>query len=315
MREHQSILRAVLIVLLIMLCAHVAIAQPPGRVNGVVRDDDGQPVKGATVTAQNENIGGSYTASTDDKGRFTLLGLRPGEWTFIASAPGFSFSGGRMNVRAASNLNAPMLFTIRRTGPGAGGALEKISAKDLQAQLAAADALFNQKKWDESIAAYRSIMGSALPLAFINLQIAAAYIGKNDIIKAEAAYEDLLKSDSTNEKAAVGLAQLKLQQGDAKAAEDTLTRSAQGEAPGREVLFALGDMKASAGRQDEAVEWFRKANAADPYWGKPLFGLAQIASAKGETTESNAYMERVIAVDPLSPEAAKAKIALGQTSR
>lgn len=315
MRERPFLRRIILIALSLMLVAGGAAAQAPGRVNGVVRDDDEQPVKGASVTARNENIGASYTATTDEKGRFNLIGLRPGEWTFIAQAPGFGAAGGKMSVRTASNLNAPMLFTIRRTGPGAGGALERLTAKDLQTQLAAAEALFSQQKWDEAIAAYRALMATAPPLSFLNLQVAAAYIAKNDVPKARAAYEELLKVDPASEKGAVGLARLELQAGDAAAAEATLMRAAQNEEPNREVLFELGSLMAGAGRADEAAEWFRKASASDPYWGKPLYRLGQLASAKGDTAASTSLMERVIAVDPTSPEAALAKSALGQSSR
>ena len=201
-------LRTVLAALLVTGLASAATAQS-GRVNGVVKDDDGQPIKGATVTAENENIGGSLTASTDDKGRFSIIGLRPGQWTFIALAPGHGADGGRLAVRASSNLNPPMTFTLKRTGPGIGGALERVSARDLQSSLAAAEALFNQKKWDEAIAAYRSILSTAPPLHVVHLQIAAAYLGKQDYERAAAAYNDLLKVEPSNEKAAVGLAAIK----------------------------------------------------------------------------------------------------------
>ena len=55
---------------------------------------DGKPIKGATITAENANIGSSFTATTDDKGRFTIIGLRAGTWRFIAQAPGFAAEGG-----------------------------------------------------------------------------------------------------------------------------------------------------------------------------------------------------------------------------
>lgn len=316
MRERRAAIAAMVGVLAISMFVGdvgVALAQPPGRVNGVVRDEDEQPLKGATVTAQNVNIGVSYTASTDEKGRFIILGLRPGEWAFIAGAPGFASVGNRMNVRSASNLNPPMLFVLRRNGPGAGGALEKLTAKDLQNQIDNADKLFTQKKWDESIAAYRSIMSAAEPLAFLNLQVAAAYVAKGELPRAQSAYEDLLKVDATNDRAIVGIAEIKQRQGDTAGAIEYLTRASQAEGAGREVFFALGELSASAGKVDEASEWFTKTSRVDPYWGLPLYRLAQIASDKGDKAAAEGFMERVIAVDPSSPEAAQAKSALGQS--
>lgn len=315
MRERQFTLPVFLTVLCVTLYAVVASAQPSGRVTGVVRDEDGEPIKGATIAARHENSGTNYTAHTDNKGRFNIIGLRFGEWIFIGSSPGYSAAGAKMQVRMNSNLNPPIQFSLRRTGPGAGGALEKLTAKSIQEQLAAAEALFNEKKWDDAIAAYRKIMTAAAPLAFINLQIAEAYIGKNDVMRAEAAYEDLLKYDPTNERAVVGLAELKLHQGDRRGAEAILMLAAQSEEPRRDVLFHLGELSNDTGRKDEAWEWFRKASAADPSWGRPLYRLAELSSARGDAAGATQYMERVVAVDPLSPEAALAKTALGQSGR
>jgi tetratricopeptide (TPR) repeat protein len=314
MGQRLFFLRTMLAALLVTGLASVAMAQS-GRVNGVVKDDDGQPIKGATVTAENENIGGSYTASTDDKGRFSIIGLRPGQWTFLAIAPGHAADGGRLGVRAASNLNPPMTFTLKRTSPGIGGALERVSARDLQSSLAAAETLFDQKKWDEAIAAYRSILATAPPLNVVQLQIAAAYLGKQDYERAAAAYNELLKVEPSNEKAAVGLASLRSQQGDTKAAEDAVMQAAQGPETGREVLYALGDMTGAAGRRDEANEWFRKASLSDPYWGKPLYRLGLSAMNGGDRSAAASYMEQVIRVDPASPEATLARTALNQLNK
>jgi tetratricopeptide (TPR) repeat protein len=313
MRELPSRLAQLVSAVIVWLLAAAAAAQPPGRVSGIVRDEDEQPIKAATVTAQSPSIGLSYTASTDDKGRFILLGLRPGEWVFYASSPGYAGAGSRLNVRAASNLNPPLLFALRRNGPGAGGALEKLTGRDIQNQLAQAEKLFADKKWDEAIAAYRSLIASAEPLAFLNLQVAAAYIGKNDFVRAQAAYDDVLKADPTNGKAVVGIADLKRQQGDAAGALQYLERAAAAESPGADVLFALGDLQAAAGNPDAAVAWFTRAATASPYWGRPLFRLAELASAQGDRAAADRFREQVIAVDPTSPEAAQARHALGKS--
>src|SRR5262249_60606677 len=98
--------------------------------------------------------------------------------------------------------NPPLTFTLRKGGgAGPAGRLGGIAAKDLQAELAPADGLFNQQKWDDAVAAYRAIMTKAPSLSVINLQIAAAYRNKKDYDAAIAAYNDLLKVDPNNDKA------------------------------------------------------------------------------------------------------------------
>ena len=288
--------------------AHQVAAQV-GRVNGVVKDEGGQPLKGATVTADNQNIGQSLTATTDDKGRFTMIGLRAGTWRFFAQAPGFAPDAGDMPVRMGAP-NPPLQFTLKKTGNANFGALGGIASKDLQTELAAADALFKQSRWDDAIAAYRTVLEKAPPLSAINLQIAAAYRAKKDYASAMTVYDTVLKADPGNEKAAIGIATMSVERGDAKAAEDMLLKAAQAPTTGREVFFNLGEIILARNDADEAAKWYQKASAADPYWGKPLYKLGLLAAKKGDTTNASKLMDEVIAVDPSSPEASLAKTSL-----
>jgi Tfp pilus assembly protein PilF len=280
-----------------------------GRVNGVVKDEGGQPLKGATITAENVNIGQSLTATTDDKGRFTMIGLRAGNWRFYAQAPGFTPDAGEMPVRMGAP-NPPIQFVLKKTGNANFGALGGITSKELQNELAAADALFKQARWDDAINAYRSILDKAPPLSAINLQIAAAYRNKKDYAAAMAAYDAALKSDPGNQKAIIGIATLSLERGDNKTAEDTLMKAAQGPGTAREVFYNLGEVTLARNDADAAAQWYQKAATADPNWGKPLYRLGQLAVKKGDTTNASKLMDQVIAVDPSSAEATLAKTSL-----
>src|SRR5471030_326297 len=98
MRDSLHLSRGVLAALLVAATASVAAAQT-GRVGGVVKDDAGNPIKGATITAENPAASpSSFTATTDDKGRFSIIGLKSGTWTFAAQAPGFAPESGKMPV-------------------------------------------------------------------------------------------------------------------------------------------------------------------------------------------------------------------------
>jgi hypothetical protein len=307
MRRHTA-----LAALLVLALAGAASAQ--GRVGGVVRDEKGQPIKGATVVADNPNIAQSFTATTDDRGRFTMIGLRGGQWTFIAHAPGFAAAGGQMAVRLGAP-NSPMTFTLRRTGPDAFGALGGIAARDLQADLAAADALFNQQRWDDAIAAYRKIMARAPALSVINLQIAAAHRNRKDFDAALAAYNDLLGLDPENEKARLGIAATNLERGNAAAAEEALAAAAALPSAGRDVFYAYAELKLTQGDAAGAKAWYEKAAVADPSWGKPLYKLGLGALNNGDRTLATKLMNQVVAVDPASPEAALAKSTLAQLNK
>jgi Tfp pilus assembly protein PilF len=74
-------------------------------------------------------------------------------------------------------------------------------------------------------------------------------------------------------------------------------------------------VKASAGQLDEAAKWYEKASATDPSWGRPLHRLGMLALQKGDKAGATKYLALVIAVDPVSAEAALAKATLDQLNR
>ena len=312
MRQRSLVPSIALAVFFLMLYAGGAAAQ--GRISGVVNDENGKGIKAATISAESADTGQTFTATTDDKGRFTMLGLRQGQWKFTAQAPGYFADAGTMTIRAGGAPNPPVAFALQKTAALA-GALGGISAKDLQGELAAADALFNQRRWDDAIAAYKAIMEKTPSLSVINLQIASAYFSKKEYDPAIAAYNDLLKVDPNNDKATVGIARVDIERGQTAAAEESLTKAAASPVAGREVYDALGDMKFNKGQIDEAMKLYQKSADADPSWGRAWYKLGLCAQKKGDKAGATQFLNKVLAVDPVSAEAAMSRATLDQLNR
>src|SRR5262249_40796780 len=112
--------------------ANGALAQV-GRVSGTVLDETGKPIKGATVTATNpEQAPSTFTASTDEKGRFGILGLKRGNWTMVFQAPGFEIARTVTSV-ATMRPNPPMeVRLLRGSMPAPPGPLSGKDAADIQ---------------------------------------------------------------------------------------------------------------------------------------------------------------------------------------
>jgi len=74
----KRLVRMGFVVALMALSAIIAAAQGSGRLNGEVRDADGNPYADVTVTLKNPDTGFSTSGKTDKAGKFTMLGLRSG---------------------------------------------------------------------------------------------------------------------------------------------------------------------------------------------------------------------------------------------
>jgi Flp pilus assembly protein TadD len=300
-----------LVAVLVAALAGNAAAQA-GRVTGVIKDDHGDPVKGATIVAENPDASPtSFTASSDEKGRFAIIGLRSGVWQLRASSPGYASDGGELNVRTMPTVTAPVTLTLQKliVPPSA---LGSTAPKDLQAALASADLLYNNQRWDEAIVAYGAILERSPSLSVINLQIAAAYRNQKAFDSAITAYNQLLKVDPDNGKAKVGIAMTNLEKGDLDMAERTLETAAQTPSATREVFYDLGEVKLARSLSDDAVKAYERAAQIDPTWGKPPFALGRMALTKGDTAAARKYFQTVIDIDPVSPEGAQATTMLRQ---
>ena len=315
MRHARKLLTTVALGAALVASALPATAQT-GRVGGTVKDQQGQPVKGATVVAENPSSSpSSFTATTDDKGRFSIIGLRSGTWKITASAPGFTPSGGSVPIRTIGAPNPPVDITLAPGASGPTGALAGVNTKELQGELQKAEELMNQQNYDGAIAAYQAILTKTPALTMINLQIGRAYRMKKDYDSALGVYKKVLETEPTNERAKIEIGMTNLEKGDFAAAETALGEAAQSPTASREVFYNLGEVKFAKGETDEAMKAYQRAIDTDPNWGKPLFKLGLGYLQKADTKNAIAMMEKVIAVDPNSQEAAQAKALIEQLKK
>ena len=154
---------------LALALAAAASAQTAGRITGTIKDPDGKPIKGATVRAVNEAVNARITSTTDDKGRFAMIGVRSGRWVVVAEAPNFLPLQGTSDV---SSSNLPVLALTLQRDPGPmPGALAKTIADDV----IAAEALRKAGRYDDAIAAYQSIQSKNARLTTVGLMLGTLY--------------------------------------------------------------------------------------------------------------------------------------------
>ena len=238
MRDSKTFLSTVALVAALVVSALPAAAQT-GRIGGQVKDaQSGQPLKGATITAENPGASpSSFTATTDDKGRYSIIGLKTGTWKVTAVAPGFQASSGQVPVRSLGAPMPPVDFALAAGASGPAGALAGVNTKELQGELQKAIDMANAGQHDAAIAAYEAVLVKTPALTMINGQIAQVKRLKKDYDGAIASYQKVLAADPNNDKAKIEIGMTYLEKNDFANAEKTLARSRQlGEREPRSVL-------------------------------------------------------------------------------
>ncbi|HJO37918.1 MAG: carboxypeptidase regulatory-like domain-containing protein [Vicinamibacterales bacterium] len=249
------------------------------RVVGMVRDENSEPIPGATITA--ESTERTFTATTDGDGNFGFVTLRPGNWVFTASAPGFTPSQMRRRIRELVRNPEVDFFLARGAYGERFGAVAHVDAVDLLQQLEAAEELYVAERYPEAIAAYEALATLVPALTTVKMKLGDAYLMTEQYAEAEAAYETMLAAE----------------------VDLDLTLS-------RQLLYNFGDTRLALQGADGAVGWYWQAHEADPAWSQPLLKLGEIALDAGAQAEARRYLELAVDAEPGSEAQAVARTLL-----
>jgi Tfp pilus assembly protein PilF len=314
-------IRVALVAVVFGAVAASAAAQA-GAVRGTVEDEEGRAIKGATVTATNSGRAKALTATSDDKGRFAIIGLVSGLWMFVADAPGYEAQEGSTRVRQQTIGNRPVEFVLPRTVELVPGIL----TRRVPAEIAAANELRDAVRFDEAIAAYQEIANNNSTLTALQIVIGDTYRQKAEAEQAGparmalydraiASYQRALEADANSERARIELAMTYVKKGSPDQAELMLGTLADDAMASRDAVYTMGEVRLAKGNLPGAQQVFLHAATLDQAWMRPALKLGLIAKEQGDREAAAAHFQRVIAADESSPEAAEARSLLAELSR
>src|SRR5258705_10317165 len=143
--------------LLLCLVPTLVLAQSwagKGRIQGEITDPSGKPVKGAKIPLKSHKDPtiGPPPIVTDDKGKFSYLGLVNGTWTISIEADGYVAAEGPAQV----NEFGPSPAVRVKLNPITQEMLDAAKPKknETKAALEKGNALIVEKKWAEARAEY-----------------------------------------------------------------------------------------------------------------------------------------------------------------
>jgi len=160
-------------------------------IRGVVRDLSGEPIADATVTAESFISTRISEAETNNSGLFSFIGLARGRWLFTIRKRGYQPVQGFAPVRRSGNsgtISLTMEIDLLDPPVALTGLLAGVRADDVQTEVDAAHALFDDGSYDLAISAYETILEQVPQLTSLNLLIGHAYLEQHDYERARTAY-------------------------------------------------------------------------------------------------------------------------------
>lgn len=209
---------------------------------------------------------------------------------------------GRLIV--AGLLPCFLLAACASTPPG-----RKPSDRQAEQYFRLGQANFAEGKNQEAIQNLRKSLQLNSKDADVHAFLGVVYLLLSDFPGAEKELEEALKLNPylTDARNSLGAVYMKTGRGDeARAAFEEALKDRTYPSP-EKVLYNLGTLHLEAKRYPEALEAFQRAVTANAAYAKGYFGLGQAYAGMGKAEDARTSFQKVIALEPESPEVAGAR--------
>lgn len=282
------------------------------RVQGLVSDENGNPVEGATVTLRRgSSQSGPDAVATNKKGRWSFLGLGGGPWNVTIEYPGYSVSEGVMPVSEATP-NELLRITLQPAATAdANPAAEAASAQEAEAAAALAQAgqLLEQGKGAEA----RTLMEKAMESIDqskhpeVLLRIAQSYFTDGDVATAITTLEKGLSITPEHVESLKLISSLLVNEGRKTEADVYIAKLPQGAKIDPNALLNQGIQKYNANDMAGALADFEAIVADYPDNADAYYYRGLVLMSQGTTAGAVADFEKMLELAPEHPNAGEAK--------
>jgi Tfp pilus assembly protein PilF len=287
-----------------------------GRLQGIVKDESGKPVEGATITLRNGSDAvdakkaGPAILTTDKNGKWSILGLTGGAWGILIEKPGFIPSEGRVSVNEFA-VAQPLNVTLKVIPKEVIQKAEKESTTgQAKSAIEKGNALLAQEKYAEARAAYEEGMAKledkSLHPAILRA-ISESFFKEG---KTDQSIETLKKALEIAPDDAVTLqllVNLLVGAGREAEAQTYMAKLPQGTKVDANTLLNLGIKSFNSGKMDDAMAQFNRVVTENPDLPDAYYYRALVHMNKNQNKEAKADLQKLLQLDPNSKYAKDAQ--------
>ncbi len=276
------------------------------RVDGWVKDKNGQPIADATVGLSREKGGGTST-KTNKKGYWAILGVIGGRWNVDVSARGYETRKITVSLSEGSRI-PPMeiqLEPVAAPAPGAGAPGQ--ANQEVKAAVEEGNRLLGEKKYAEARAQYQKALAVIPDNPALLKGIAQTYHGEGDRARAIEVLRKIQQLEPNDSENKVLLASLLLEDGKLEEGQGILAQLAPGSVKDPSVYINIGILFMNKNNVAQAQTYFTRAIEVDASHAEAYYyrGLSYLNTKKN--AEAKADFLKYLELSPNGPEAKEVK--------
>ncbi len=276
-------------------------SQIQGKLMGVVRDAQGNPVEKVSVhVVSTRTTSVSYELTTNKEGRFLQVGIQPGYFQVTVKKDGFMPQTTEARVSLAGETNLEFkLDTADEVALRSVSAADKVFLKG--------NRLYGEQKYAEASAAYEEAVGMSQTNwgYFLNLGLAYKKLDKKDesLAAFRKAVELNPESYSANKELGEALAKGSVFDEAKKYYQKAVDLSPDDP----DAHYNLGACLTNTGEQDAALEHFLKTAALKPDYADAFYQMGTIYIGRNMVPEAVQSLEKFLELAPTHEKAPLAK--------
>ena len=292
--------RAIMAILLGLAVFAAAWAQIQGKLMGVVKDGQGNPVEKAVVTVVSTKTSASYELSTNKEGRFLQIGIQPGYFQVSVKKDGYLPKSTEVRVSLAGETDIEI-----RLDTADEIALKTVSAAD-QVFLKG-NRLYGEQKYAEAAAAFEEAvkMNQLNWGYFFNLGLAYKKMDKKD--ESIAAFRKAVELNSESYSSNKELAEVLGKGGAFEEAKTYFQKAVELSPDDPDASYNLGACLTNTGERDAAQAHFQKAVDLKPDYADAYYQLGTIFIGQNKVPDAVRSLEKFLELAPNHEKAPLAK--------
>ena len=309
LRSRFTLLTAFLLVFLMTADAFAQQWMGRGRLNGQVKNEQGEPIVGAKISLEflgAPDAGGPDPLLTDKKGRWKIGGLGHGQWKLVVEADGYVPREGNSSVNEFG-ANPPIQLELRVIPKEQ---LEAEAALRARSILDEANALVTQEKFPEARAKFEEAIQEGLEQEYhaaILLNMAATYARESDYENSIEKLEESLALDGENATALQMMVDLLMSSGREEEAQVYLERLPEGGKIAPDSLLNMGIKLYNENDLPGALEFFNRTVEENPDLADAYYYRGMVNMANQSNPEAITDFEKLIELAPDTERSAEAQ--------
>jgi len=292
-----------------VLCAQEG--RGSGRVTGLVKDSQGNPLEGVKITMESLQFKFTLEAVSATNGRWTIYGFGIGDYQFTAEKDGYVRAISRTTL-SGINRNPEQLIVLK--------SLEEIkgntgTGKDSKVNFKNANDLYDAGNYTDALAMFQAFLEKNPKYYKVNINIGNCHFKLKQYDEAVAAYQKVLEGmaaegvtmegDATAAQVYAGIGEAHMVRNDFDKAKEFFTKAIEIDPSDRALPYNVAEILFNAGNASEAVTYYRQAIAISPDWAKAHrqlgYALLNQGDMPGAITAFKTYLEKADKEDPQVP--------------